>query len=186
MMALSELAALDAAYQVLRPLDPDGRRRALQWLSDALAAEASLTLDAADTETPSAAATNPGMKPTPPASRRGSPATRAARRPRQPRPTRRTAAAIADAVTVAAGSTRTRGSRTASAAANDPAKRAKGATRRGARPYRRMPPADEVMAAYRRVGNVSGLASHFGVPGHTVQGWARQLRRHGYAIGQTR
>jgi transposase-like protein len=49
-----------------------------------------------------------------------------------------------------------------------------------------MPAADEVMAAYRRVGSVSGLAEHFDVPVHTVQGWARQLRRHGYTIGQTR
>jgi hypothetical protein len=35
-MALSELAAFEAAYQVLLPLDEAGRRRALQWLTDAL------------------------------------------------------------------------------------------------------------------------------------------------------
>ena len=42
------------------------------------------------------------------------------------------------------------------------------------------------MTAYQQIGNVSGLAAHFDVPVHTVQGWARQLRRHGYTIGQTR
>src|SRR5262245_47363166 len=35
-MALSELVAFEAAYQVLQPLDDAGRRRALQWLTDAL------------------------------------------------------------------------------------------------------------------------------------------------------
>jgi hypothetical protein len=53
------------------------------------------------------------------------------------------------------------------------------------RPYRRMPAADEVLAAYRQVGTVSGLAEHFGVPRHTVQGWARRLRREGHDIGRT-
>src|SRR5690349_11239058 len=41
-MALSELAAVEAAYQVLHPLDAAGRRRALQWLSDALSADGPL------------------------------------------------------------------------------------------------------------------------------------------------
>lgn len=49
-----------------------------------------------------------------------------------------------------------------------------------------MPPAEEVMAAYRQVGSVSGLADHFGVPRYTVQGWARQLRKQGYAIGRVK
>jgi hypothetical protein len=35
-MALSELAAFEAAYHVLQPLDDAARRRALQWLTDAL------------------------------------------------------------------------------------------------------------------------------------------------------
>jgi hypothetical protein len=52
------------------------------------------------------------------------------------------------------------------------------------RAYRRMPDADEVLAAYREVGTVSGLADFFGVPRHTVQGWARRLRSEGYTIGQ--
>jgi transposase len=36
------------------------------------------------------------------------------------------------------------------------------------------------------VGSVSGLAEHFDVPRHTVQGWARQLRIQGYTIGRAR
>ena len=44
--------------------------------------------------------------------------------------------------------------------------------------------AEEVMAAYQQVGSVSGLADHFNVPRHTVQGWARQLRKQGHAIGR--
>ena len=47
-----------------------------------------------------------------------------------------------------------------------------------------MPDADEVMAAYAQVGTVSGLADFYGVPRHTVQGWARRLRREGHSIGQ--
>jgi hypothetical protein len=48
------------------------------------------------------------------------------------------------------------------------------------RAYRRMPEPDEVLAAYQQVGTVSGLADHFGVPLHTVKGWARRLRQMGY------
>src|SRR5262249_24876934 len=50
-MALSELAALEAAYQVLQPLDAAGRRRALQWLADALGAEGALPESAPGTAT---------------------------------------------------------------------------------------------------------------------------------------
>jgi hypothetical protein len=188
-MALSELAALDAAYQTLRPLDPAARRRALQWLADALAAEAPRipstpsTAPIADADPP-AAVMNP--QPTSAATTRASaarPAKRTAGQPRR-RATTPTGTSATGAVPEAATSSRTRGSgasRTSSTA------RGKQTTaRQNARPYRRMPPADEVMAAYRRVGSVSGLADHFSVPGHTVQGWARQLRRHGYAIGRIR
>ncbi len=42
-MALSELVAFEAAYQVLQPLDDAGRRRALQWLTDALGERKSLS-----------------------------------------------------------------------------------------------------------------------------------------------
>lgn len=52
------------------------------------------------------------------------------------------------------------------------------------RVYRRMPPVDEVLDAYRQIGTISGLAGHFGVPRHTVQGWARRLRRAGHEIGR--
>jgi hypothetical protein len=179
-MALSELAALDAAYQTLQPLDPAGRRRALQWLADALAVETPLTTlpadpaDAAATAAINRDATTPAPNPR----RTAKPATR------QPR--RRTAAAASEAATPAPASKRTRGTRAARTATTGTAQRAQANPRPGARAYRRMPPAEEVMIAYQRIGSVSGLAAHFGVPGHTVQGWARQLRRHGYPIGQTR
>jgi hypothetical protein len=45
-MALSELVAFEAAYQVLSPLDDAGRRRALQWLTDALGERKSLAAGA--------------------------------------------------------------------------------------------------------------------------------------------
>jgi hypothetical protein len=69
-------------------------------------------------------------------------------------------------------------------------KQATKATRRraraeGARPYRRMPDAAEVLAAYEQVGTITGLAEHFGVPRHTATAWARRLRREGHAIGRT-
>ncbi len=52
------------------------------------------------------------------------------------------------------------------------------------RAYRRMPDADEVMAAYQQIGTVSGLAEHFDVPVYTVHSWARRLRGQGYQIGR--
>jgi hypothetical protein len=189
-MALSELAALDAAYQTLQPLDPDGRRRALQWLADALAVEAPLTTlptdtaDSADTavaaSTDTATATESSREATTqaPAARR-TPAAAT----RQPR--RRTEPAAQETATPAPAAKRTRGTRT-TRTTTGAARRARAGAQPTARAYRRMPPADEVMAAYHRIGSLAGLAEHFGVPGHTVQSWARQLRRHGYTIGQTR
>jgi hypothetical protein len=162
-MALSELAALEAAYDILRPLDLAGRRRALQWLSDALGGGASPEAPAAE-----ASASTPPK------------ATRRRRRPEpaaEPVPSRtRRRRTTATAVTPAGRSRRTQSAR----------QRATANVEAAGRPYRRMPPAAEVMAAYEQVGSVSGLADHFGVPSHTVQGWARQLRKQGYTIGRTR
>ncbi|MEJ3743543.1 hypothetical protein WEI85_09670 [Actinomycetes bacterium KLBMP 9797] len=64
------------------------------------------------------------------------------------------------------------------------AKRAQKATAGGPRAYRRMPDADEVMAVYQEAGSITGVADHFGVPRHTVAGWARRLRQMGYTIGR--
>src|SRR5689334_12204193 len=47
-VGLSELAAFEAAYQVLQPLDEASRRRALQWLSDALGESKPLSRSAGD------------------------------------------------------------------------------------------------------------------------------------------
>jgi hypothetical protein len=153
-MALSELAALEAAYQVLEPLDLAGRRRALQWLSDALGAEAPLT----------------AQSPSQPADGRATAEPAAASTPTRRRAKRAPAPA-------------TRPSRTPSARR---ARKAQVEEQSQGRAYRRMPPADEVMASYEEIGSISGLADHYGVPRHTAQGWARQLRRHGHSIGRTR
>jgi hypothetical protein len=53
------------------------------------------------------------------------------------------------------------------------------------RAYRRMPDAAEVLAAYQRLGTITELARHYGVPRHTAQGWASRLRRSGYQIGRS-
>jgi len=49
--------------------------------------------------------------------------------------------------------------------------------RRGDRPYRQMPPADDLRAAFERVGTVTALAAHYDVPRHTAQGWMKRLRK---------
>jgi len=147
-MALSELSAIEAAYQALQPLDDAGRRRALRWLSDALGGEDQLAAATADTAQNVVAEKAPEGKPVRAERRRsgGQPIARPARRGR---------------------------ARAEVAAPTE-------------RNYRRMPPVDDVMAAYRDAGSVSALADHFGVPRHTVQGWARRLRREGYEIGRQR
>jgi hypothetical protein len=66
---------------------------------------------------------------------------------------------------------------------------AKKATKRtadsaGTRAYRRMPEPDQVMDVYRETGSITAVAEHFGVPRHTVAGWARRLRSQGHAIGR--
>lgn len=103
----------------------------------------------------------------------------------------------------AAGGASSRGRRTARASAPAAGKKAsvsrsqarraaKSASRRGIssgtngeRAYRRMPDPSEVLAAYERVGTITGLAEHFEVPRHTAQGWATRLRRSGYQIGRS-
>lgn len=68
------------------------------------------------------------------------------------------------------------------AAAKKATKRAGRGT--GTRAYRRMPDAEQVMDVYRQTGSITAVAEHFGVPRHTVAGWARRLRREGHAIGR--
>ncbi|MEV4511557.1 hypothetical protein AB0K00_21600 [Dactylosporangium sp. NPDC049525] len=166
-MALSELAAVEAAYQVLHPLDAAGRRRALQWLSDALGAEGPLP------EFAPAAATSAGPAGEDRALERV-PATKSApaRTPRRRAGTGAEATA-AETETPAGRPRRVRAARQAAAPV---------VTRE--RMYRRMPPAEQVIAAYQQVGSISGLADHFNVPTYTAQGWARQLRKQGHAIGR--
>jgi hypothetical protein len=169
-MALSELAAVEAAYQVLQSLDTAGRRRALQWLSDALGAEGPLLESAPETVTTAGwAGEDRGPQRAPAA--KSAPT----RTPRRRASTETPAAKNTEtaAATAAGRPRRVRAARQAAAPVASPE-----------RVYRRMPPVEEVMAAYQQVGSVSGLADHFDVPRYTVQGWARQLRKQGHAIGR--
>jgi hypothetical protein len=80
---------------------------------------------------------------------------------------------------VAAPARRARAKKTAAPARKRGRPRAAASTT-GGRAYRRMPEPDAVMAAYQEVGTITGLADHFGVPQHTVKGWANRLRQMGY------
>jgi hypothetical protein len=50
---------------------------------------------------------------------------------------------------------------------------------RTGRAYRRMPEAEELVAAYREAGGTTAVAKQYGVPRHTATGWIRRLRRLG-------
>ena len=175
-MALSEFVAIETAYRALAPLDPAARVRALGWLAGALDA--------------------PGLLPENPAAAGGSgpertvssPRSKSVAAPQTPKRARKAAPKSPPA----ASAGKTRAARKAAAPAQ-PRSRAAKATKTTKtvkaaagveRAYRKMPPADDVMGAYRQVGTISGLAEHFGVPTHTVQGWARRLRREGHDIGR--
>jgi hypothetical protein len=72
--------------------------------------------------------------------------------------------------------------KTTRSAAKKATKRAAEST--GTRAYRRMPEPDQVMDVYRETGSITAVAEHFGVPRHTVAGWARRLRAQGHTIGR--
>src|SRR4051794_7009176 len=155
-MALAEFTAMEAAYRALVDLEPAARARALGWLTDALATPGAL---------PQAPVTAQSSRPTtdsepapatpPPAVRRRSAAK--ATSASTPRAAKKTPAAK-PAKTPAAKPAKT----PRPAAANkDAAPGKRTAAAKGERAYRRMPPADEVLGAYRQVGTISGLAEHF-------------------------
>ncbi|MFD0747671.1 helix-turn-helix domain-containing protein [Phytohabitans flavus] len=85
---------------------------------------------------------------------------------------------------------RSRKSAAKKAAAAKSTRAAKKATKKaavedaGTRAYRRMPEPEQVMDVYRETGSITAVAEHFGVPRHTVAGWARRLRSQGHAIGR--
>jgi hypothetical protein len=60
-----------------------------------------------------------------------------------------------------------------------PDKHAQPRTDNGQRPYRKMPPADDVKAVFLESESVGKLATHFGVPRYTAQAWVDRLRRSG-------
>jgi hypothetical protein len=161
---LTELAAVEAAYHALHELDHAARRRALHWLTDALGATVVTDqLDHTNTHQAQSLSTVEAPAPAQPSPGR---ATRSSSNGRRANTTRGRARSVGSAAR-----SRTRSQRQIPPAA-------------GERAYRRMPAPDDVLAAYRKVGTVSGLAEHFDVPRHTVQGWARRLRGLGYQIGR--
>ena len=165
-MALTELTALDDAYQALQPLGQAARRRALQWLSDALVAgnilpDTPAKPDATVPETTVPETIAPAVEPVTVAA-----------------PARRRKSATATTKPSPAASSNARRGRRLKGSASQ-------ATVAGDRPYRRMPDPDTIMKAYRKVGTVTGLADRFDVPRHTVTHWARRLRSQGYDIGRT-
>jgi hypothetical protein len=170
-MALSEFVAIETAYRALQQLDVEARRRALRWLNDALDVpellpEAAAELAAASTGAVAAATDLSAVR------ARG-----------RRRPGKQTAAASERPVRAGRG----RGATVAT-----PARQARRGRQRQAaqaqgrdqRAYRRMPPADEVLAAYKKTGTLTALADYFDVPRHTIQGWARRLRSQGHPIGR--
>jgi hypothetical protein len=164
-MTMPELTALDNAYQALQPLGQDARRRALQWLSDALVhghirPEMTTT---SGTTTPSADI----VTVEPVAVEVESPR----RRSKSAAATKRVPASASATAPKARRGRRLKGGASQAAV-------------KGERPYRRMPDPDTIMKAYRKVGTVSGLADRFQVPRHTVNHWARRLRSQGYDIGR--
>jgi hypothetical protein len=159
-MTLTELTALETAYHVLQPLDDTARRRALQWLSDALSQNQPLV-----TGTLAAVAAAPA----------------AALSTTRARPRRRSAAA-STAAAPKPNAKKVKGAALNGAAGKRSAKKA--SANGHERAYRRMPDPATVMKAYEKIGSISGLAEHFDVPPHTVTHWARRLRTQGYQIGR--
>lgn len=162
-MTLTELTAMETAYHVLKPLDETGRRRALQWLADALTDNRPLAVTTAQTiagESVSAPAVE-----------------------RNQRTAQSAVASPATARVTKRSVTKAKSNPTTSTDRGRKRKAAKGSGG-GQRPYRRMPDPSDIMTAYKRIGTISGMAEHFDVPHHTVTHWARRLREQGYDIGR--
>lgn len=173
-MTMPELTALDNAYQALQPLGQDARRRALQWLADALVPAHTLPDTSAAPDMAAATETTPtGPAATFEAVTVEPVAVVSAPQRRRPATSTKRVPASAPAI----------------ASKARPGRRVKAGTSqaavKGERPYRRMPDPDTIMKAYRKVGTVTGLADRFEVPRHTVNHWARRLRSQGYDIGRT-
>ncbi|MBN1171124.1 MAG: hypothetical protein JXA67_03030 [Micromonosporaceae bacterium] len=189
-MALSELVALETAYRALQPLESPARRRSLRWLTDALEVPTPLPEREAGSQEvlPSGGATQDQIvegAAVPPSG---------AESVSEPVAADGSPAGSASAGSASAGSTAGQ-SRTGRAGTSARGARKSRAVKSPGTPsgeeggekervYRRMPPAEDVLRAYAEVGTISGLAEYFGVPRHTVQGWARRLRSSGYVIGR--
>lgn len=70
------------------------------------------------------------------------------------------------------------------AGATPPAPARKKSANRSDRTYRRMPDTADVLAAYERIGTITGMAEHFSVPRYTAQGWMTRIRKQDDKGGQ--
>ncbi len=153
-MALSELNAIESAYTTLQQLDHAGRRRALQWLADALADGRAMTVNASASQVAQDGEVSDVAHET----RRGPRKTvTAATRPTKQAPRKSTAKTVRKATPPTTTAKRIRRAR---------------------------PDAEKIMAAYEKTGSISGLGAHFKVPAYTAYSWARTLRQQGYEIGR--
>lgn len=174
-MALSELVALETAYRALQPLEPAARRRGLRWLRDALEVPAHLPEQAERARKSGYPETKQvPVVDVPEGSGAFEPSGEVSADPVGEQESAGEAAQSRLRGTARRSSGRRRSAR--SRTSNDETGKE--------RVYRRMPPAEDVLRAYRQVGTISGLADYFSVPRHTVQGWARRLRSAGYVIGR--
>jgi hypothetical protein len=60
---------------------------------------------------------------------------------------------------------------------SSPSTTARKRPQRNERAYRRMPEVEELLAAHAKIGSVTKLAEHYGVPRHTAQGWMGRARK---------
>lgn len=179
-MALAEFAAMETAYRALSKLDQAARARALAWLSGALSQEASLPTIEARAESTGQDALSPVIAPQGSANVADAPA--ASTRPESTPPVRRrrTPTKAATKQAAAASDQHSPTSQPIQKKGRGRKATADEAAANSSRAYRRMPATDDVVAAYRQVGSVNGIAEHFAVPRHTAQGWIRRLRQQGH------
>lgn len=178
-MALQELQAMQAAYELLSPLDPSAQQRALTWLSAALADTKDAPAVADEPATPvkhviDAPADNTSPKGAADATR-GSTATESpvAAEPgpvAEPKPVPRPQRGR---------SARTTGRRAADAVVSPvPATSAQAKPgRRGARPS-----GEQFLSDLAAVGSFKELAEKYGKSIGTIGNWANQLREQGFDI----
>jgi hypothetical protein len=174
-LAPTDLPAVDMEL-LIRALTPSGRAQPLAVEQSTLAPAGSSEPQAQ----PGASASAPPVAVEP---RRRRKATGTATAPAKKATARKAAGRKATAGKAAAAKKATAAKTTKAASRRQPAAAAAPAVT-APRAYRRMPDPEQVMDVYRQTGSITGVAEHFGVPRHTVAGWARRLRGQGHTIGR--